>query len=195
MTRRLACIVEGDGEVQALPVLIRRIAEWQATGRSLVVDRPIRVRRDRFLRREDEFRRTLLLAQAKASTDGAILLLLDADDDCPAVDAPALQARCAQHVPGARLQVVFAMHEFESWFLAAAASLDGVRGFQAPEGPVVDPEGPRDAKGWVSRHIGQGGYSPVHDQAAFTARLDLDAAYSASRSFRRLVSAWRNLMA
>ena len=48
---------------------------------------PIRVRRDRFLNREDEFRRYLLLAAAKCGDQGWILILLDADDDCPAESA------------------------------------------------------------------------------------------------------------
>lgn len=194
MTRKLACIVEGDGEVQALPVLLRRIAQWRSPTLHYVLERPIRVRRDRFVRRDEEFRRMLLLAQAKAGDNGAVLVLLDGDDDCPAAFGPELQARGSALVPGRRFQVVLAMREFESWFLAAPISIDGVRGFRVPQAPWPDPEVPRDAKGWIGRYICDGGYSPVHDQAAFCARLDLEAAHCKSRSFRKLVTAWHALM-
>ena len=39
-------IVEGDGEVQAVPILIRRIAEVVTPGSFPDVPKPIRVRRD-----------------------------------------------------------------------------------------------------------------------------------------------------
>ena len=45
---------------------------------------PIRVRRDQFLNRDKEFSRHLSLAAGKCGEDGWILILLDADDDCPA---------------------------------------------------------------------------------------------------------------
>lgn len=79
----LSPIVEGDGEVAALPVLLRRIAEWRTPEVYVDVLAPIRVYKDRFLNRDDEFTRHLKLAAAKAGERGWILILLDADDDCP----------------------------------------------------------------------------------------------------------------
>ncbi|MGC9216666.1 hypothetical protein [Acidithiobacillus sp.] len=79
----IASIVEGDGEVAALPILLRRVGAWQSPDKNFNVLPPIRVRRDRFLNRDDEFRRMLLLAAAKCGESGWILVLLDADDDCP----------------------------------------------------------------------------------------------------------------
>ena len=43
-------IVEGDGEVQAVPILIRRIAEVATPGVFPDVPKPIRVRRDGILK-------------------------------------------------------------------------------------------------------------------------------------------------
>jgi hypothetical protein len=41
----VASIVEGDGEVAALPVLLRRIGGWLSPGMGMEPSTPIRVRR------------------------------------------------------------------------------------------------------------------------------------------------------
>lgn len=195
MTRTVVTIVEGDGEVQAVPVLLRRLALWRSPFMPVHIARPIRVRRDRFLRRDDEFRRMLLLAAAKAGNDGAVLVILDADDDCPAIDGPALTQRIQQALPGLRTAAVFANREFEAWFIAAAESIQGVRGFEWDQQSLPDPDRPRDAKGWLRERVKGGRYSPVTDQAAFTERFALEPAFEHSRSFRKLASTWDFFMA
>lgn len=194
MTFRLATIVEGDGEVQALPVLMRRVASWRSSELSIEVLKPIRVRRDRFLSRVDEFTKHVHLARAKAGTLGGVLILLDADDDCPVLLARRVssQAGSSGMQP---LQVVIANREFESWFAACAPALAGCRGFEAGVEPPDDPDRGRDAKGWIRRHTARREYSPVADQAAFAAAMDLDAAHAKSRSFRKLVASWDALAA
>ena len=66
---RVACIVEGDGEVTALPVLLRRLTDRLAPGHWIDIPPPIRVKRDRFLNRPEEFSRILQLAALKAGED------------------------------------------------------------------------------------------------------------------------------
>ena len=188
---QIASIVEGDGEVAALPVLMRRLAsEW----RTLVsVDplQPIRVRRDRFINKEEEFRRQLLLAAAKSGADGWILIVLDADDDCPAELGRTIYERAQQYVAHRRLSVVLANREFEAWFIAAARSLHGVRGFSLTEEEAIQAEISRDAKGWIRERMQGGSYSAILDQPAFAARIDLQLAYDNSRSFRKLCKEWQ----
>lgn len=186
---RIASIVEGHGEVAAVPVLLRRMHELHPRARTVQPLPPIRVHRDRFLNKEEEFRRQLLLAAAKCGDEGWILILLDADDDCPATKATEVLERAAQHVSHRRLSVVFAKREFEAWFIAAARSLDGHRGFKCPDAPLGDPDAPRDAKGWMAANMG-GTYSEVIDQPAFAARFDLQQARDNSRSFRKLCKEW-----
>lgn len=187
----IASIVEGDGEVAALPVLLRRLNEWRPGIGCAQPLTPIRVHRDRFLNREDEFRKQLLLAAAKCGEQGWILVVLDADDDCPATLAGEIHQRALQHVPHRRLSVVIAKREYEAWFLAAAPSLEGQRGFRCPDDRPVDAETPRDAKGWLRRNMEGGAYSEVLDQPAFTARFDLQMAFDSSRSFRKLCKEWQ----
>ncbi|MBX5460105.1 MAG: DUF4276 family protein [Steroidobacteraceae bacterium] len=188
---RLVSIVEGDGEVAALPVLLRRLSEWRTPGLYVEIPTPIRVRRDRFLNRDDEFRRFLLLAAAKSGTDGEILILLDADDDCPAELSREILDRTEACLGHRRTSVVLANREYESWFVAAAESLHGYRGFvfNAPE--HLDCESIRDAKGWLKTRIEGGSYGETTDQPAFSARMDLIRAFERSRSFRKLCMEWQ----
>ncbi|MGQ0700911.1 MAG: DUF4276 family protein [Panacagrimonas sp.] len=188
--RSVASIVEGDGEVQALPVLLRRLNEWKPGDTYVQPLMPIKVRRDRFLIREDEFRKYVLLAAAKCGAEGWLLILLDADDDCPATLGADVLGRVRAVTTHPRVSVVVANREYEAWFIAAAASLDGQRGFLRGTDHVADPERPRDAKGWVSQHIPGGRYRETTDQPAFTALFDLQQAFDGCRSFRKLCSEW-----
>lgn len=188
---RIASIVEGDGEVSALRVLLRRLAEWKSVPDSLDILRPIRVKRDQFLNKENEFRRQLLLAAAKCGDGGWIVIVLDADDDCPAKTGRDTLERARQIVPHRRISVVFANREFEAWFLAAASSIHGYRGFMVGQNEHIDAEVPRDAKGWMRRHITGGIYREILDQPAFAARFNLQLAHDNSRSFRKLCKEWQ----
>ena len=187
----VASIVEGDGEVAAFPVLLRSLNDWRTPSALVDVLHPIRVRRDRFLNREQEFRRHLLLAASKCGPDGWIIVLLDADDDCPAELGPATLERARAVAPHRHISVVLANREYEAWFIAAAESLHGQRGFSiGPAEDHPDAERPRNAKGWVAERMVGGTYREVTDQPAFSARMDLDEAFAHSRSFRKLCREW-----
>ena len=43
MTVKIGCIVEGHGDVEAVPILIRRIAESLYPELAVVIPRPIRI--------------------------------------------------------------------------------------------------------------------------------------------------------
>ncbi len=187
---KVAAIVEGNGEVAALPILLRRLGEWRTPGLSIRILPPIRVRRDRFLNRPEEFRRHLLLAAAKCGEDGWILVLLDADDDCPAERGAKILEQAQAQVPHRRISVVLACREYEAWFIAAAASLAGHRGFRFDPAERIAAEVPRDAKGWIKERMAHGTYGEATDQPAFSARIDLQQAFDGSRSFRKLCSEW-----
>lgn len=187
---KVSAIVEGDGEVAALPILLRRLQQWQTPESFTEVLTPIRVRRDRFLNRDEEFRRHLLLAAAKCGAEGWILVLLDADDDCPKQLAPSVLQRARVCVPHRPISVVLANREFEAWFIAAAKSLDGHRGFSFDQTDATDAEVPRNAKGWIKARMAGGIYDETTDQPAFSARIDLQLAYERSRSFRKLCDEW-----
>jgi hypothetical protein len=188
----ISVIVEGDGEVQAVPVLLRRLSEWLSPEAWPEINPPIRVRRDRFLNRPDEFSRHLQLAAMKSGDNGWVLVLLDADDDCPAGLGPEVLERARGVIPHRKISVVLANREYETWFIASASSLDGRKGFSCDEAAAeAEPEVPRDAKGWLSERIENGVSRPIVHQPAFSAAMDLELAERRSRSFRKLCSEWR----
>jgi len=191
----IASIVEGDGEVATLPVLLRRFAAELKP--AVLVDplQPIRVRRDKFLNKEAEFQRQLLLAAAKCGQAGWVLIVLDADDDCPAMLGREIHARAQQYISHRRLSVVLANRELEAWFIAAAKSLQGFRGFSASSKESAQAEVPRDAKKWMGQHMQGGTYREILDQPAFASRMDFQQAFDNSRSFRKLRTEWEAQMA
>jgi hypothetical protein len=182
----VVCIVEGHGEVEALPVVVRRVA--QELGVFVRVPQAIRQPKSKLLR-DDDLRRAVQLAAKRAGPSDAILVLLDADDDCPAALAPRMLATVRAERPDRRIAIVLATREFEAWFLAAADSLVGANGLLPGTKPPAEPERVRDAKGWMSQAMGSR-YSEVLDQPRFAARFDMGAARSACSSFDKL---WREL--
>lgn len=187
---KVAAIVEGQGEVKALPVLLRRLGEWRSPETFSQVLEPIRVRRDQFLNRDDAFIKYLMLAAAKCGEDGWVLVLLDADDDCPAELGAVIMERVQTYVPHRKVSVVLANREYEAWFIAAARSLHGTRGFAVDPNEHLDPETPRNAKGWIGTRMAGGTYREIVDQPAFSALMDLQQTFDHSRSFRKLCAEW-----
>lgn len=186
--RTVIPIVEGHGEVNAAPELLRRLAAWASPNSYIHVGAAIRTVKSKFLQDEQEFSRKLQLAALKAGSEGWVLVILDADDDCPVALSRSVEQRAANYINPASISVVVANREYEAWFIAAANSLAGCRSFQpVGEMRLRNPDEPRDAKGWLSRQM-KGGYHEVTDQPAFSAQMDLEEAWHVSRSFRRLVA-------
>lgn len=186
----LVPIVEGEGEKAAVPILLRRMVPEIEPGRAVTVSKPIRVARGSLLK-EAELERYVDLAARTHGGDGAVLVLIDADDDCVARLGPALQARAEAARPDSPVAVVIAVKEYECWFLAAAASIGGSRGLPEDLAPPDDAEAVRDAKGWIKQHRTDGlSYGPTVDQPALTATFDMQAARSGAPSFDKL---WREV--
>jgi Domain of unknown function (DUF4276) len=175
MTTSIGCIVEGQGEVVAVPRLLHRIAREVAPQVQLVTPEPIRRPRGSLIK---ELERDVELMARKLGAGSGVLVLLDADDDCPASLGPELLSRCQHARPELSLSVVVAKVEFEAWFLAAARSLAGVCGLPADLQPPADPESIKAAKAWLSEKMDRP-YSPPRDQATLVSAMDIHAARSA----------------
>ena len=185
-------IVEEHGEVAALPVLLRRIAAEVSPDTYVDILAPTRKNRAQLLS-ENGLENAVDQAAIDAGPRGGVLVLLDADDDCPAELGPALLARARAARPdfASRIRVVLAKAEYEAWFLAAAASIRGRRGVDEQAARPLDPEAVRNAKGWLTARMPPGRrYSPPLHQAAFTAAFDLEAARQHSPSFDKM---WRDV--
>jgi hypothetical protein len=178
----IASVVEGDGEVRALPKLLYRLAR-EAAVPNLRVPTPMRVPRGK-LTAPGGLERAVGAAAQRVGAVGGVLVLLDADDDCPAALGPALLGRAHATRPDVRACVVLANREFEAWFIAAAASLAGAHGFSANLAAPSDPEKIRGAKEWLGQRKTDGRpYKPTVDQGPLASAFDLAVARSGSPSF------------
>ena len=179
MILKIGCIVEGQGDVAAVPVLIRRIAAQRYPELVIDIPRPIRVNRNQVVR-PDKLEQEVELAAQKISGKGVIFILLDSDDDCPAELGPSLLQRVSQVFRNVPIAVVLAKYEFESWFLAAAESLRGIRGLKSNINPPDNPEAIRGAKEWLHQRMQSGKtYRETSDQPAFAALFDIEQARQA----------------
>lgn len=184
---RVVPIVEGHGEYECVRKLVERV--WcELLGQEYVeVLRPIREKRGRLVKPE-QLAKAVSLAAAKLgnspSDDPAlILLLVDADKNPPCLLGPQLlkDARAAR--ADMEIACVVANVEYETWFVAAAESLEEY--LALPDAVPADPEGQRLGKGWIERHFQGAGarYSETQDQPAMTARMDLALCRQRSPSF------------
>ena len=183
-------IVEGDGEVQAVPVLLRRIALEVAAGNSPRILKPIRVHRSRVIN-EGVLERYVGLAAQRVGAGGGVLILLDANEDCPARLGPTLLERAQAARPDRRIEVVIAKCEYEAWFLASIESIVGSRTLSRDVDAPPAAESVRGAKEWLSRRM-QVPYRPTTDQPALTARFDMVLARRRAPSFDKM---WRAVSA
>jgi hypothetical protein len=176
----LATIVEGHSEVESVPILIRRALDWIG-GASIGIARPFRVHRYQVVR-EGELEKAVrhVIATRRGAT--GLLILLDADDDCPARLGPELTDRC-RRVTALPVAVVLAQTEFEAWLLGGKESLRGVRGIREDALAPERPERIREAKERLSRNMRGRGYVSVDDQPALVEKLNLDLARRRCDSF------------
>ena len=179
MTVQIGCIVEGHGEVESVPILIRRVVANLYSELVIVLPRPIRISRNKILE-VGELEKWIEVVSLRIGEQGAIFVILDSDNDCPAQLGPALLHRASQVDTGLPIAVVLAKHEFEAWFLAAAASLRGKRGLRSDIDPPNDSEAIRGAKEWLHDRMQNGKtYRSKRDQPALTALFDIEQARQA----------------
>ena len=179
MTVKIGCIVEGHGEVEAVPILIRRVAARHYPELTAVIPTPIRIPRNKVFK-VGELERAVGLAVRNIKQQGAIFIILDSDNDCPAQVGPSLLQRISQIFHNMPIAVVLAKHEFEAWFLAAAESLRGERGLRSDIDPPNDPEAIRGAKEWLHNRMQSGKtYRSKRDQPALASLFDIEQARQA----------------
>lgn len=184
-----AAIVEGFGEVAALPPLVGRVGSAFGVA-SYVSQPPIRVKGLPQLLKPGELERWILLAQTRNGTD-ATLIVLDVDEKCPLNLRNQFEARI-DSMGNKVIKPVFLCFiksEFESWFLADVSTLsqslpdygwstsDDVQNYQEIRG----------AKERLAKIIGNVNYKETRDQEVMARNINVVRLYSKDRSFRRFV--------
>ena len=211
--KRIICFVEGQGDVQAVPVLLGRILTEISAWDAVFLDAPLRVGHPHKLAKNDfkAWREYLLHAVNSRADVGGVLYLADGDLD-EFLGDEFCAAKCAMEFAekareaGAEAQfsvaVVFACLEFKSWLIAGVESLSGKSLPDGREGvevgtqlPEFHPENShRGAKAWLNKAMSNG-YKETRDQAALTRLVDLSKIRNRPmRSFLRLDSAVSQLV-
>ncbi|MGL6195129.1 MAG: DUF4276 family protein [Thermoguttaceae bacterium] len=203
--KKLILMLEGEGDVQAVPGLVTRILEHIEKSGCYYIGECYKVGEIHRLvnknKGANEFIRHLRRA-AKVEDIGAVLLLLDCDTErkincgdeeyeaCPKEIAKLL-ARIARESTAAgtnfSFAAVFARQEFESWILAGCPELDEKFEKKNTE------EAPRDAKGKIEELNANGyTYKETSSQKEWTAKIEIDYILKREprvRSFHRLHNA------
>ncbi len=176
-TAAISLIVEGHGEVQAFPLLVRRILGERNI--QAPINQPHRIPRDRMLR---DVARAMTLQRGRVGDSGLILILFDSDD----CDAHEAEVKTRQAAADDRpLMACAAVREYEAWFLAGLESLRGHRSVREDAEFAGDPELPRGAKERLSARMNEPYKETLH-QPAFSQLVDLRMVRAQSRSFASL---------
>lgn len=193
MPGKILPIVEGYSEVEAVPLLLRRLLE-RLERPDVQVARPFRVSRLGVVR-EGQIERAILQGVRDRGEVTAVLVILDADDDDPAELEATLLSRC-RRVVSLPVAVVAAHRELEAWFLGSKDALRNVCGIKADANAPPNPESIRGAKERLtSNMVGGRRYLEVTDQPVMAVRMDLDLAGRRCPSFQRLAAELERILA
>jgi hypothetical protein len=187
-TASIACIVEGRGEMDAVPILIRRIAKDLGVSPQPRIVTILASRGDFTERGHSKVVDLVKAARESIGEGGGLLILFDSDStiggECPAMAGPRVLRWATGAAPGVPICVVVAHHEYEAWFLAGASGLAGVATLPPQLKPPANPENAGDAKHWLTNHMtGRESYSPARLQALLTEKFNLREARSRADSF------------
>ena len=190
-------IVEGPGERQAVPLLLRRFFQHVMERNDLTVAQPIVANGNGNMDRKLE----KFLGYARIQKADGVIIVRDADDNCPHEIASNMADEVRRVNLGIPVVIVCPKPEFEAWFIGSLVGScgDSIRDYLglAPNTTVPsNVEMLRDAKGWISRRMPEGKiYKPTRHQAKLSARICVSEASIACRSFRRLLHAVEELVA
>jgi Domain of unknown function (DUF4276) len=211
MRKRLVLFVEGEGDERAMPALVKMFLRatpevWQFLDHNPKRD-VHRVGNANDLAVRDRsgksrWERQLLMAM-KAGNLGGVLLVIDGDlkkfqkDDFNHIQVARHFAASARETGAGEkysVGIVISRQEYESWLIASCESLPGIRsGVAIP--PNIE-EAPRDAAGWLDKHI-QDGYNKALDQERLTQAMNFDLIRADGRkmcSFLRMERALREVV-
>lgn len=188
-------IVEGQGEVKSLRILLYRIWVELLGGEHIHVHLPIRQSRSKLVRNGriqiEDVESTVKLADSKIriyskrmSDPALILILFDADQDCPARLGPQLLESAKSAFPHRDITCVIVNVEYETWFVAAAESLSDYLDLKEIE-PPQSPEESRLGKRWIKNRF-RGKYQETENQPALTQAMNLASCRQRSPSFDKL---------
>ena len=141
-----------------------------------------------------------LIGYALHENCAAILVLVDADEECPLEESARLVERAAALNLNVPVAIVYANSEYETWFICSLSEdeSEGIRarlGIPASVSAPENAESIRGAKEWLINNMSRDlKYQETEDQENLTHHIDIDLTHGRSRSFRRLCHAVEELI-
>lgn len=183
--KTLLPIVEGHGDIQAVPVLIRRILQHHNIFDVEVLNPHKRGDLSKIKANFDNCFKMAIKEKA------AIIWIIDFDCatcDCVASESSQLYQRANAIYAGWPFRVAFMVKEFETLFLSEP---DATRSIlkEIPKATTFpeNPEAIRGAKEWLSKAMPSGyAYKETVHQVKLSAVIDLDCLRESSASYRHL---------
>jgi hypothetical protein len=199
MTFYIAPIVEGQTEAGCIEKLLQRIwSELLAAPLRLQVLQPSRGKRDALVsagcpdltaKVEEAFAKLAQRLRREPSARGLLLVLLDAEGDCPREFGPRLLERARRVRGDADISCVLAKRMLENWIFAGASSLAGVNGLPDPL-PARDQFEDRSGAAWLEAQLRSRNkarkYKKTVDAEVFVRAMDLHECRANAPSFDKL---------
>jgi len=192
--KTLLAIVEGPGDMQAVPVLIRRIAEHHGYTNVRILPPHKRGDLPKVKANFDNYFKMAIKEKA------AIIWIIDFDCatcNCVVEESEQLYKKANDIYDGWPFKVAFMVKEFETLFLAEPEATRKVLK-EIPRATIfpAEPETIRGAKQWLSRSMPSGyAYKETVHQVKLAAVIDLNSLRDSSASFRHLEKAVLSLIA
>jgi hypothetical protein len=200
MTLFIVPVVEGQTEQGCVERLLHRVwHELLGQPERLQVVEPFRGHRDELVHPNglvltETVGRALVKLQSKSRKDSQarplILILLDAEDDCPKALAPRLLEVARKALPAeVPVSCVFAKRMLENWFVAGASTLAGLGGLPEPL-PARERFEERSGAAWLEEQIRRQNrarkYQKKQDALVFVREMALQECRANAPSFDKL---------
>lgn len=186
---KILLVVEGEADVLAAPLLVRRVLHEviKQFGWEVFTQR----RKDiEHLRSRDWYNFNRYL-KAAYNEGAPILWMLDADDGCPVDLARQFYSMAAATPVRQPLAFAFWHREYETMFLHSPSAIQSKYALDKCPAPPVPPEKCRGAKEWISKQLPAGlTYKERVDQPALSSVVDLSllrANYKSYAHFERCI--------
>jgi hypothetical protein len=172
----IALMVEGDGDVESIPLLFRMAVNHKELFELSLCSRPIQVGDITCALKSDKFIRLFGYAIRRPDAQG-VLIVLDCEDHCPVEAVNKIYARIYNEVQLAKKPVAIALftREYESMFLANIVHLAKVSKSISVDASKMDKaESVRNAKGALSKCVVNGAYRERRDQSRLTSLIEIE---------------------
>lgn len=191
--KTLLPIVEGHGDIQAVPILIRRILEYHNHFDITILPPHKRGDLPKIKSNFDNFFKMAIKEKA------AIIWIIDFDCascNCVVEEAAHLYKKADAIHSGWPFKVSFMVKEFETLFLSDPDATRGVlKEISKSVSFPKNPETIRGAKEWLSKSMPSGyAYKETVHQAKLSAAVNLDCLRKSSPSYRHFEKSILNLV-